>query len=175
MKKSVGLLLFFMSLASSLSAKEIVFDLSPVQNKETMLKMFQPLCDYISKSMNMECKLQWEKKGKTVGQNIVEGKVALAYVSPAYAVRAMNGSKDVVPLAIQETKGKSTVRTMIVTKKESPIKSYKDFKDIQLAYGPLGATFAYYVPRYMMDKAGVDISSLRGTYFAGPLKYVLEM
>lgn len=157
-------------------ARALTFAVVPQQSAKKMAENWQPVIDYISKSIGIEVSFKTAKDIPTFEANLAAGKYDIAYMNPYHFV-VFNDSVGYQALARQSDK---QIRGILVIAKNSPIKAIEDLNGSEIAF-PAPAAFAStiitsaylrakniaFVPRYVNSHDSVYLSVQRGFFDAG--------
>ena len=137
----------------------------PYLAASTIVEKFSPLADYLSKEIGRPVIIVVAKDYATHIDWIGQGAVDMAYMGPASYV-TLTESYGLRPLlAVLELNGKTTFQGIIIKSASSPIKDISELRGKRFAFGDPNSTMSHMVPRYMLYKAGIDVSDLDGHEF----------
>lgn len=156
----------------------VLFGVIPKDNPRIAFEKFQPLIDYLSEKTpyNFELVLQ-----KTYDDTVIalgEGKIHLAFLGPLTYLHAKADYKTIALLKSITGKGESFYHSVIVTKKNSPIKQLSDLKGKSFAFASLKSTSGNLIPRYLLAEHGIHLRELKSfnnfNYHDSVVKQVLK-
>lgn len=129
-----------------------------------MYLKYQPLVDHL----NEHTGLRWDLRISTTYQQTVDelcaDRLTLAYLGPLTYVRA-HASCGAEPLVRLQTGERSTYRSYILVREDSPYGDLADLKGKRLAFGSPLSTSSHLVPRGMLEDAGIEFPrDMRCTY-----------
>lgn len=167
----MALVLFFLAsgYSSQLFAKEqkLTLGIHPYLSTEEIIKRFHPLTTFLAHSLDAEVEIKvsdsYEQHIDAVGNNIYD----IAFLGPLSYVKMTNQFGIRPLLGRLEIQGSPFFRGKVITKLGSPVRSIADLKGKTFAFGSKSSTMTYLVPRHMIEKAGVRLSSLGGKLFSG--------
>ena len=179
------LFVFSASLSSYVEAEEqknIRFGSVAMDIPEVMHKRLTPLTRYLSKELGLPVKLVLSHSMPAAIENVGNGAVELAYLTPVAYLRAREkGNTQLIVKTV--TNKKSSFKLMIVVREDSPIKNVSDLEGKRFAFGDKAALLqrAVVVGSNMpLEKFGkydflghydnIVRSVLHGDYDAGILK-----
>ncbi|MGE5894133.1 MAG: phosphate/phosphite/phosphonate ABC transporter substrate-binding protein [bacterium] len=130
-----------------------------------LIRRFTPLADYLGREIGRPVIIEISRDYETHVEMTGKNQVDLAFMGPASYVELVEryGRKPI--LARLEINGKPTFRGVIITAKDSLLKTLGELKGKRFAFGDPNSTMSHLVPRYMMLKAGVKAEDLSGYVF----------
>ncbi len=131
--------------------KELILGSVAMDIPAEMHKRLKPLTQYLSETLNRNVSLRLSPNMGVAIQDIISGKVDLAYLTPVAYLRAHEKSNAQL-LAKTVTNGKASFQLMIVVKQNSPIKTVHDLA---------GKTFAFGDKRALLQRAAVVSSGFK--------------
>jgi phosphonate transport system substrate-binding protein len=160
----VLLILFVLfSIPCSLSAAEqesITLQIHPYLPASELLDRFAPLTKYLSEKTKIKITCNISKDYRDHIDTVGHDKVDLAYMGPAsYVFMTQKYGKKHV-LARLEISGTPLFQGVIVTRKNSRIRTLNDLKGKSFAFGDPNSTMSYLVPLSMLHKAGIRKDTL---------------
>ena len=157
------LLLFIAPLASyAAGQKELLFGSVAMDIPAVMHKRLTPLTDYLSHTLDQPVTLKLSANMKAAINNMAEGSVDLAYLTPvAYLKAHAAGNANLVVKTV--TNGKGSFQLMIVVRKNSPIRTVEDLTGKSFAFGDKAAL----LQRAVVVGAGVPLDKLSEYKFIG--------
>lgn len=161
---------FFILLLSShlllASQAEIRLGLISVENNELMIQKLQPFVNYLEKTLEKKVTIKTGYDYANSIEQITKGDVDISYLGPVPYVKAKMMNPDIRIIASLDNCLKDSFQSVIVVKKDSPIKKLSDLKNKKFAFGSPNSTLSYYVPRYMLAKENI-LGSLKRYDFLG--------
>ena len=147
--------------------KTLIFSIHPYKSATILNKSFSPLALYLLKAIDQNIAIKISKNYQSHIDLIGSDSVDIAYMGPASYVKLVNkyGKKRLLSrLAIN---GIPTFRGMIIVPTNSEIRTLQMLKNKRFAFGSTSSTMSHLVPRFMLIKAGVPISSFKKHAFVG--------
>ena len=138
------------------NSSPLVFIILPVENAAVMYEKFLPLKDYLEKAVSRRIILKVARNYQDAIENIGTGQAQLAYLDPSAYCEAKQRYR-VVPIAKAVLAGSSTYRSVLVTRKDSPIKKIVDVKGRKLALGNISSSSSYLIPAVMLKEVGISM------------------
>ena len=167
MSKSITpiLLILFISFVvpSNVPASDeasLTLQIHPYLPASELLDRFAPLTKYLSEKTKIKITCAISKDYREHIDMVGQDKVDLAYMGPAsYVIMTRKyGLKHV--LARLEINGTPLFQGVIVTRKNSSIRTLHDLAGKSFAFGDPNSTMSYFVPLFMLHEAGIRKDSL---------------
>jgi phosphate/phosphite/phosphonate ABC transporter binding protein len=158
----------FVGLATRPSvAQDLKFGFTPVLSEPEMRTEFEPLMNYLSESIGQKVTLYIAKDYGDLRTQMENGSVDIGSFSPfAYVDAARGGKIRIIAQSIIE--GSATYRGIIVTRKDSGLKSIADLKGKRFAFVDPKSASGYVYPRAMLIEKGINPETFfKETIFAG--------
>ncbi len=154
-------------LANSANRQELKFGFTPVLSEPEMRAEFEPLMKYLSDALGQKVTLYIAKDYGDLRTQMENGSVDIGSFSPfAYVDAARGGKIRIIAQSIIE--GSATYRGIIVTRKDSGLKSIADLKGKRFAFVDPKSASGYVYPRAMLIEKGINPETFfRETMFAG--------
>ncbi len=124
-------------------------------NPRLMYLKYQPLVDYLSASSGTSWELAISGSYERTVEALCAGDVALAYLGPFTYLRAQQRCGATV-LARLATGGRADYSSLIMVRRDSPIRSLADLAGKRFAFGAPLSTSSHLVPRGMLLEAGLQ-------------------
>ena len=132
-----------------------------------LIDKFSPLAAYLSKKCGRPIEVKISKSYQSHIKRVGEGQMDLAYMGPASYVKMTHAYGKKTVLACLEVNGKPFFHGMIITLRNSAIKTLQDLQGKRFAFGDPSSTMSHFVPRYMLRQAGIDLENLKKYEFLG--------
>ncbi len=136
--------------------KVLNFGLMPAEDPEKILASFRPMLDHIAQVTGMEIKPFIATDYAGVIEAMRVGKIDIAWFGPFSYILAAERANAVAIAKGMDKRGNTTYRSIIITHNKSGIKTLNDLKGKTIAFADPASTSGHLVPRYMMEKAGID-------------------
>src|SRR5437870_2830566 len=151
----------------SATPQELKFGFTPVLSEPEMLAEFEPLMTYLSNSIGQKVTLYIAKDYGDLRTQMENGTVDIGSFSPfAYVDAARGGKIRIIAQSIIE--GSATYRGLIITRKDSGIRSISDLQGKRFAFVDPKSASGYVYPRAMLIEKGINPETFFGeTIFAG--------
>lgn len=160
-------LLLGVSLPVSASNGTLVFAVHPYKSPTKLISSYSPFVKYLESRLQRKVELKispsYAAHIDAIGQNHVD----FAYMGPAAYVRLTRKYQQPELLARQFIKGRPVFSGKIIARVESGFSQLSQLKGKRFAFGDPASTMSHLVPRYMLMKAGVDVSALSVHKFLG--------
>ncbi len=145
----------------------LVFIVHPFDTPSRLYQRFRPLCDYLQEVTGRPIDLRVASTYEEQIQHIAEGKADLTYIGPTPYVRARDRYAPVQLLAAEAEGGRAFYQSVIVVRRESPIRSAADIRNRTMAFGADKSFSSFYIPRLMLQNAGVRLTDLKNYAYLG--------
>ena len=145
--------------ASDWKAKypELVFAIVPAENASSVNDRYGPMMEYLSKQLGVKVTLRIAADYAAVIEGQRAGQIHIGYYGPASFARAlMIGAKVEAFAQDVNADGTKGYYSVLWVKKDNPASKIEDLKGKNLCLVDPNSTSGNNVPRYSMDKAGID-------------------
>ena len=145
--------------ASDWKAKypELVFAIVPSENASSVNDRYGPMMEYLSKQLGVKVTLRVAADYAAVIEGQRAGQIHIGYYGPAAFARAlMIGAKVEAFAQDVNADGTKGYYSVLWVKKDNPASKIEDLKGKNLCLVDPNSTSGNNVPRYSMDKAGID-------------------
>lgn len=162
----LGLLFTLASPQEAGAKQQLTLLIHPYLPAAELHKRFTPLAAYLSKEIGSKEVVIKISQGYSQHIDAVGSEqMDLAYMGPAAYVEmtAKYGKKPL--LACQEIEGKPFLHGIIIARADSPIKTLAELAGKRFAFVDRESTMGYFVPRVMLQEAGVAMSQLQQADF----------
>lgn len=129
--------------------------LLPDENASTVIKNNKPLKDYLEKKLGRKVELIVTTDYSSMIEAIRHGRIDLAYFGPLSYVMAKSKS-DIEAFAGLSKKGNTTYNAVVIAYAPSGIKTIKDIKGHDVAYGDPASTSSHLIPKSMLAAQGLQ-------------------
>lgn len=155
-------------------AEPLVFGAITTVKPTLVEQRFQPLFHYLEQRIGRSIVFATAPTYDRTIQSFTNGSYDLGWIGPSPYIIAMQQAPDsLMLLAALENREGSHFHGVIVTRKDAPYETLDDLKHTKFAFGSPNSTLSYYVPKYLLCKAGV-YDTLRMTQFLGRHDKVLK-
>lgn len=153
--------------AGQSNSDELKFGFTPVLSEPEMRAEFEPLMKYLSHALGQKVALYIARDYGDLRTQMENGSVDIGSFSPfAYVDAARGGKIRIIAQSIIE--GSATYRGIIVTRKDSGLKSIADLKGKRFAFVDPKSASGYVYPRAMLIEKGINPETFfKETIFAG--------
>ncbi len=150
----VCVFVMFSQVLGGKSKKTLVLGVTPVEDREKMIKKFSPLVKYLEEQLKIKINFTISLSYDRLAEDMNKGFVDIASFSPAAYVEAKRKFKKIKYLctAIDSGTKKDHYLGYIIVKKDSKIKSYKGLKNKLFAFVDKGSGSGYKYPYAQMIK-----------------------
>jgi phosphate/phosphite/phosphonate ABC transporter binding protein len=148
-------------------ARDLKFGFTPVLGEAETHAEFDPLAAYLSDAIGQKVVLYVAKDYGDLRTQMENGTVDIGSFSPFAYVDAMRGGKIRI-IAQSIINGTTTYRGIIVTRKDSGLKTVSDLQGKRFAFVDPKSASGYVYPRAMLIEKGLDPKTyFKETIFAG--------
>jgi phosphonate transport system substrate-binding protein len=165
--------LALLTLTPSLSrAEDLKLGIVPLENKQTMFKQFQPLCDYLSKELGANVTLVVGKDYQGAIDDLAQNNVQFAYLTPTTFPKCKVQYPDagIRPVVRFKESGAGTYRSCIIVPADSKITAIAEVKGKKFAFGSEDSTGSHLMPRAMLAAQGIGIDDITKAYLGSHSK-----
>ncbi len=136
--------------------KVLNMGLIPAEKPEEVIATFRPLVEHLEKSLGMEVKPFVATDYAGVIEAMRVGRIDVAWYGPFSYVLAAERAGAVAIAKGMDLRGKTVYYSVIITHRDSGIKTLNDLKGKSFAFVDPASTSGYLVPAFMLKKAGLD-------------------
>ncbi|HKJ71002.1 MAG TPA: phosphate/phosphite/phosphonate ABC transporter substrate-binding protein [Gammaproteobacteria bacterium] len=129
--------------------------LPPLSSPDQVYARFQPLAAYLQRALGVTVEARVASDLESLLRLAREDRPQVAYLCPLIYTRLADDG-DLLPLARLRRNGKSTFRTAIVVRHNSPYEHLDELKGARFAYGNPVCAASRLVPEVMFAQAGLD-------------------
>jgi phosphonate transport system substrate-binding protein len=140
--------------------------LLPDENASTVIKNNQPLKKYLEEKLGKKIELVVTTDYSSMIEAMRHGRIDVAYFGPLSYVLAKSKS-DIEPFAALERKGSTTYQGVIVANAAAGIKSLKDIKGKNMAFGDPASTSSHLIPKSLLAAQGLEAKKDYQEHFVG--------
>jgi phosphonate transport system substrate-binding protein len=155
---------------------EIVYAVVPAENASGVTERFTPWVDYLAKELGVKVTLRIANDYAAVIEGQKAGTIHIANYGPSSFVRAFTVTDGgVLPFATNiNADGSTGYFSVAYVKADSPVKELKDLAGKNLCLVDPNSTSGNNVPRFAMDKMGMDPDKFFGkVVYAGSHENVI--
>ena len=139
----------------TIPAQDLKFGFTPVLSEPEMRAEFEPLLNYLSVTIGQKVRLYIAKDYGDLRTQMENGSVDIGSFSPfAYVDAARGGKIRIIAQSIID--GSATYRGIIVTRKDSGLKSIADLKGKRFAFVDPKSASGYVYPRALLIERGIN-------------------
>ena len=135
-------------------SSSLVFIIPPVENVSVMYQKFLPLKDHLERALSRKVVLKVASTHEEAIESIGTGRAHLAFFDPS-AYCEVKHRYGVVPLVKPILGGTSTYASVIVARKDSPIRKIIEAKGKRLALGNIHSSSSHLIPAVMFKEVGI--------------------
>ncbi|RMG00829.1 MAG: phosphate/phosphite/phosphonate ABC transporter substrate-binding protein, partial [Nitrospirae bacterium] len=160
------------------AADVIHFGVIPRDNPRIAYEKYQPLIDYLMEDTGLKIELVLKKSYEDTVTALGNGSLDFALLGPLTYLEARAKAGAVAILKSITDKRESFYRSVIITRKDSPLKSLKEMKGRSFAFASTKSTSGNLIPRYLLASAGIHLRELSRyknfDYHDSVVKWVLK-
>lgn len=157
------LTLFLFNLQAS---QTVIFGSFTLVEKSVTKKQLTPLLKYLENKTNTKIELQTGYNYKDTIEKFCDGTFDIGLIGPSPYITAKQQKNNFFVLAQLQNTNNDSFKSVIVSKKASPIHSLQDLKGKTFAFGSPQSTLSYYIPMNMLIESQM-ISKLKRYNFLG--------
>ena len=140
--------------------------LLPDEDASTVIKNNQKFKKYLESDLNKEIELIVTTDYSSMIEAMRHGRIDLAYFGPLSYVLAKSKS-DIEAFAAKTKGGSTTYQAVVIGNTAAGIKSFKDIKGKDVAYGDQASTSSHMIPKSMLVDAGLEAGKNYKEHFVG--------
>lgn len=152
---------------------QLTFGLYQTDKATEMYRKFMPMLEAVQEdagrlmTREVEVELRIFRSYEEGIAALATGKVDFVRFGPASYVLAKQRNKNVRLIAMEQKKGKTRFKGLIVARKDSGIESLADLKGKRFAFGDQNSTIGRYLAQEQLVNAGLFSRNLSGYEFLG--------
>lgn len=143
--------------------KTVYFGVIPRDNPRIMYEKYQPLLDYLSGKTPYTYELVLKKNYEETVNALGNGEMDVALLGPLTYLEARARYGAIAVLKSRGIDDSANYKSVIIKKKESPIRSFSELKGKKVAFASSKSTSGNLLPRYLLAGSGIHLSDL-GAY-----------
>ncbi len=140
--------------------RTVYFGVIPRDNPRILFEKYQPLLDYLSEKTPYRYELVLKRNYKETVEALGRGEVDVALLGPLSYLEAYAKYGALCILKPKGKNGAARCRSIIFTRKDSPIIDLSGLKGKSVAFSASKSTSGNLIPRYLLANAGVHLSDL---------------
>lgn len=138
----------------------VYFGIIPRDNPRILYEKYQPLLDYLFEKTPYNYELILKKNYEDTVNALGNGEIDIALLGPLTYLEARMKYGAICILKPKGIDGSATYKSVIIKKKDSPIKSPSELKGKSVAFSAYKSTSGNLMPRYLLANAGIHLSEL---------------
>jgi len=151
----------------SRGAKLLRFGLRPSLGPLTSVKLMQPLINYLSKKLNMNVVLVLFPDYASIAEYLKTNQVDILALGPIEYIKAQQEA-EVVPIVAPTIQGQAVQKSVIITHRDSAIKTLSDLQGKTFAFVDKNSALGYLIPRILLMQNSINpVRDLKGIFFTG--------
>ena len=152
--------------AGDLDPGKLRVALLPDEDASTVIKNNKPLKDHLEKALGKSVELVVTTDYSSMIEAMRHGRLELAYFGPLSYVMARTKS-EIEPFAALEKKGSTTYKGVIIANAKAGVKSLKDIKGKNMAFGDPASTSSHLIPKSILAAEGLKAGKDYKEHFLG--------
>jgi phosphonate transport system substrate-binding protein len=140
--------------------KTVFFGVVPRDNPRIMYEKYQPLLDYLATKTPYKYELVLKKNYEETVNSLGRGETSVALLGPLTYLEAHATYGAVSILKSRGIDGTTTYRSVIITKKDSPVRTLTELKGKSVAFASSKSASGNLMPRYLLANAGIHLKDL---------------
>ena len=145
----------------------LIFGVHPYLPVAELRGRFAPLTRYLEKETGREVALRIAKDYAEHLEQTGRDNLDIAFLGPAPYVELVDAYGKRPLLTRLEIRGTPYFRGYVIVRQDSPLTGLGDLRGRRFAFGDPGSTMSHLVPRYMLQRAGVEPGELAEYRFLG--------
>ncbi len=142
--------------------RTVYFGVIPRDNPRIMYEKYQPLLDYLSEKTPYTYELVLKKNYEETVNALVSEEMDVALLGPLTYLEAHAKYGAICILKSIGENGGASYKSVIIKKRDSPIKSISELKGKSVAFASSKSTSGNLIPRYLLAGSGIHLSDLSG-------------
>lgn len=131
------------------------------------VRIYAPFLKYLEDKTGRKFTIRFNKKYDDTVESLGQGEIQFAAMGPVNSILARE-KYGVGCLAMGlNSENRAEYRSIIVTRRDSPIKTLQDLRGKTFAFGSKYSTQGHILPRNMLEKAGISLDKLAAHTFTG--------
>ena len=144
------------------NGKSVYFGIIPRDNPRIMYEKYQPLLDYLSSETPYSYELVLKRNYEETVEALAAGETDVALLGPLTYLEAHARFGAVCILKPKGADGRGRYKSVIIKRKDNPLKGLSGLKGETVAFGSSKSTSGNLLPRYLLADAGIHLSDLKG-------------
>ena len=163
------------SMANAQAPKQLRFGLLPAEDAGKMAEQFKGIAEHVGAKMGLPVTVQVSESYNALIEAMRAGHLEVVYVGGSQYVKMRELGMDAVPVVInRDEDGRSYYKACVITRSESPIKTFSDLKGKTFAFVSPTSTSGGIAPSYLLLKNNIDPSKdFKNALYAGKHDAVL--
>jgi len=142
--------------------KVVYFGVIPRDNPRIMYEKYQPLLDYLSEQTPYTYELVLKKTYEETVNALGSGETDVALLGPLTYLEARAKYGAISILKSKGADGTTSYKSVIIKKKDSPVRGLSDLKGKSVAFASSKSTSGNLIPRYLLANSGIHLNDLSG-------------
>lgn len=138
----------------------VYFGVIPRDNPRIMYEKYQPILDYLASQTPYRYELVLKKNYEETVHSLGSGEIDVALLGPLTYLEARAKYGAEIFLMSRGVDGTASYRSVLVTKKDSPVRTLAELKGKSVAFASSKSASGNLIPRYMLANAGIHLRDL---------------
>ena len=147
----------YLLLIYSCFSQTIILGTTPKYDIEEQIKRFRYLNLFLQAKSEHTIEFDIAETYESFIKHYSNGKYDIAFTSPIVFVQCRLKNSAIKPMAVIQNRGSTYYRSIIATRKDSPIQTINDLSGKIIAYGSTKSTSRYIIPQYFLTKNGIKV------------------
>ena len=131
------------------------------------IQQYLPLLDYLTNSTGFVFSLQFSESSEELVADLAAGKLQFAAIGAGTYLTAQRDAP-IVPLVRGiNASGEKGYRAVFVVAPDSPLRTVQELKGTRMAFGSVTSTQGHWIPRFMLERAGISLDDLASFVYTG--------
>lgn len=143
--------------------------LIPASDAEEMIREYKNITDYLSEKLGMTVEPEVTSDYTAAIEAMRSKHIDIAWFGPfSYILANQEAGAEALVNGLRRDTGKSTYKSIFITKADSGIKTIEDIKGKKMAFVDPASTSGYLIPMKILKENGIDTDNdFKDVYFAG--------
>jgi phosphonate transport system substrate-binding protein len=142
--------------------KTVYFGVIPRDNPRIIYEKYQPLLDYLAEKTPYAYELVLKKNYEETVKALGNGEIDVALLGPLTYLEAHSKYGAICILKSRGADGNAKYKSVIIKRKDSPIKDISELKGESVAFAATKSTSGNLIPRYLLAGSGIHLRDLSG-------------
>lgn len=137
--------------------KVLRMSLIPADDAEEMLRNYQPMADYLEEKLGIPVEIKVTSDYTASIEAMRAKHIDMAWFGPfSYVLAAKEANAEAIVNGVRRDTGKSTYKTVFITRPDTGIKNLQDLKGRSFAFVDPASTSGNLIPRKVLTENNID-------------------